>query len=181
MEYSLAYRESFRNTTIDFINKKGEEVWVFHPELEDILVSNLGRVKNFNTNCIYKQRKNRGNYTVVSIRKNKITKSFYVSRLVAQTFLNYCGNNYEANHISGNKNDNSLQNINWLSRLENLKHAKDTGLYKKKNNYCLKYSKELIFELCEFKKLGYTYREIAIAYRIAPSYICTLLKKEGYV
>jgi|LakMenEpi03Aug12_release.lakeMendotaPanAssembly.Ray.scaffolds.fasta_scaffold280732_4 hypothetical protein len=181
MQYSLRHRESFRNITLDFINKRGKEVWLFHPKLEDVLVSNLGRVKNFSTDYIYKQRKNRSNYIVVSIRKNNLTKTFYVSRLVAQTFLNYCGDSYEANHINGNKNDNSLQNINWLDRSENLQHAKDMGLFKKHNVNCSKYTKEIIFELYEFKKLGYTYKQIGAAYKIAPSYICTLLKKEGYV
>ena len=173
---NIDQREKMRKNILDYLSKREEEVWAFHPYLENIVVSNTGKVKNYNTNHIIKQRKNAGKYNVCSIKVGKITKSFIVSRLVAQTFLDYCGNEYEVNHIDGDKNNNNLTNLNWLTRNENLQHAKDTGIFKRKCSASyIKYSKEIIKELIEFKKLGYTYNELSAHYKIAPSYICTLI------
>lgn len=176
---NLDSREKFRKTVLEFLSKRGNEVWAFHPTLENIVVSNTGKVKNYLTDKIIKQRKNYGKYNVCSIRVNKKTKSFIVSRLVAQTFLDYCGNEFEVNHIDGDKSNNNLTNLNWLTRNENLQHAKDTGIFRRKcSSSYLKYSKELINEMIEFKNLGYTYKELSTNYKIPASYICTLIKKE---
>ena len=176
---NLSDREKFRQTILDFLSKRDSEVWAFHPQLENIVVSNTGKVKNYLTGKILKQRKNAGKYNVCSIRINKKTKSFIVSRLVAQTFLDYCGNEFEVNHVDGDKDNNHLSNLNWLTRNENLQHAKDIGIFKRKcGSSYIKYSKELIKELIEFKNLGDTYKELSASYKIPASYICILIKKE---
>lgn len=178
---NLRDREKFRETVLNFLSKREDEVWAFHPQLENIVVSNTGKVKNYITNHVIKQRKNAGNYNVCSIKVGSITKSFIVSRLVAQTFLDYCGNEYEVNHIDGDKDNNNLSNLNWLTRNENLQHAKDTGIFKRKCSASyIKYPKELIKEMFEFKNLGYTYKELSKHYKIPASYICTLIKKEKF-
>lgn len=182
---TLVQRENFRRITLEFLQSRySEEVWVFHPELENILVSNLGNIKNHATGNVLKKRTNKNGYLVCSININKVTKSFIVSRLVAQTFFSYCGNEYEANHLNGDKYNNSVYNLNWLTRKENLEHARNAGLFRKKvgednNNH--KYSVELLREIAEFKKLGYTYKQLSAAYKIPPTYICTMLKRKEYV
>jgi HNH endonuclease len=51
-----------------------------------------------------------------------------VHRLVAEAFLP--GSNYlfEVNHIDGDKLNNHVSNLEWLTREENMQHAHDTGL-----------------------------------------------------
>lgn len=53
-------------------------------------------------------------------------------RLVAETFLPKVIGKNEVNHIDGNKLNNSVSNLEWCNRNENLAHAYKTGL--KKNN-----------------------------------------------
>lgn len=182
---NLTARESFREVTLKFIEARhSTEVWAFHPELDTIVVSTLGNIKNHATGNILKQRTNKSGYKVCSIRVNGTTSNYLVSRLVAQAFFNYCGNEYEANHLNGDKSNNSVYNLNWLTRKENLNHARTSGLFKKRtgednNNH--KYSSQLLKEIAEFKKLGYTYKELGDAYKIPLTYICTMLKRKGYV
>jgi hypothetical protein len=57
-------------------------------------------------------------------------KFYYVHRLVAQTYLPNPENKLEVNHIDGNKKNNMLCNLDWMTRSENMKHACDNGLIK---------------------------------------------------
>ncbi len=56
-----------------------------------------------------------------------------VHRMVMETFLDHFNNTeniYEVNHMDGNKNNNSFNNLEWVTRQENLQHARDNKLFK---------------------------------------------------
>lgn len=57
-------------------------------------------------------------------------KSISVHRLVALAFLPNPMKHKEVNHIDGNKENNCLENLEWCSRSENMKHAYAIGLHK---------------------------------------------------
>lgn len=69
-----------------------------------------------------------GRYKKVHIYKNGKQCNFYTHRLVAQTFLLNKENKKEINHKNGNKLDNSVINLEWCTRSENMDHAYRTGL-----------------------------------------------------
>jgi hypothetical protein len=76
-------------------------------------------------------------YSQMNITLNGKTKSFLVHRLVA---LEYClnpSNKKEVNHINGIKTDNRVENLEWVTRSENIKHGISTGLIKKSMVYRL--------------------------------------------
>lgn len=57
---------------------------------------------------------------------NKRMKKFH--RLIAQTFLPNPLNLPQVNHINGIKNDNRIENLEWVSAKRNANHSIETGL-----------------------------------------------------
>jgi hypothetical protein len=67
-------------------------------------------------------------YFLVSLWKGNVGSSFYVHRLVAETFLPNKDFLPEVNPKDGNRQNNSVSNLEWVTSLENKLHAIQTGL-----------------------------------------------------
>lgn len=109
-------------------------------------VSNLGRVKSVVRTVrsypnerivperILQQQRLRSGYISVGLWKNHKFKRATVHRLVANAFLSNPENLPQVNHKDGNKGNNSLNNLEWCSRDENMRHAYRHGLSNPKAN-----------------------------------------------
>lgn len=67
-------------------------------------------------------------YMQVSLWKNNYRKNHYIHRLVAEVFIPNPFNLLEVNHIDGNRQNNHVSNLEWVSRSGNSAHAIKTGL-----------------------------------------------------
>ena len=65
-------------------------------------------------------------YVYVTLCKNGKKEVFRLHRLVLMVFVG--PSDLECNHKNGNKSDNRLCNLEYVTRSENMKHAYDTGL-----------------------------------------------------
>ena len=97
------------------------------------LVSNLGRVKSLN--YIYKGNvgilkpiNHHGGYQVVHLSKDGKIYNRMVHTLVAKAFIPQEEEKPIVNHIDGNKKNNVLSNLEWVSYKENSQHAVRIGL-----------------------------------------------------
>lgn len=67
-------------------------------------------------------------YYRVKLRKDSLQYKFYVHRLVAEAFVSNPHKKPIINHINGIKSDNRIENLEWVTNSENIRHAYDTGL-----------------------------------------------------
>lgn len=99
----------------------------------------LGKVTHTDRHGVrhWKQReirqKNIGGGYGVSLWKDGIQYYFLVARLVATTFLdNNINTSLTVNHMDGNRKNNNIENLEWLSLADNIRHGFENGLYPQK-------------------------------------------------
>ena len=69
----------------------------------------------------------KGRYPRIGLTKNGFKKMFSVHRLIAITFLGNPPLNYMVNHKDGNKQNNTLKNLEWVTAKENMAHSLKNG------------------------------------------------------
>ena len=67
-------------------------------------------------------------YLVVCMTDGKIKRNRSIHRLLAQAWIPNPDNLPHVNHIDGNKLNNALDNLEWVSVLGNTLHAIDSGM-----------------------------------------------------
>lgn len=90
-------------------------------------VSSYGNVKNIKTNHILIGDNNSIGYRRV-VLSSPIKKRFFVHYLVAKHFCEGYKDGLIINHKDGNKLNNHADNLEWVTRSENDKHAFSLGL-----------------------------------------------------
>lgn len=75
-------------------------------------------------------RANSDGYYVVNLHKNCKSYVMHVHRIVANAFIPNPNNYPTVNHKDGNKHNNSVDNLEWVTYLENNSHALQCGLRK---------------------------------------------------
>ena len=111
-------------------NPASGESWRDIPGFPDYQASDLGRIRSRKSGdwyVLHPTPHQMTGYLVVSPRVGGKYVARSVHRLVATTFLG-AANGRDVNHRNGDKHDNSLRNLEYLSRGENHRHAYRTGL-----------------------------------------------------
>lgn len=104
-----------------------QEEWRPIKGYEHYEISNRGEIKNLKTNRILKKDNSR-KYYEVALSKNGKVKKFSIHRLVAETFIVNPKNKPQVNHKDGNKLNNCVDNLEWVTVSENILHSYKNGL-----------------------------------------------------
>lgn len=99
---------------------KEQEIWKPISGYERYAVSNFGRVRNNASGKILSARKGGIKYENPTV--------LHVHRLVAEAFLPVIEGKNCVNHIDGDKANNHLNNLEWVTNKENTAHAIQNGL-----------------------------------------------------
>lgn len=123
------------------LGKVGCEIWKDVKGYEGIYqVSNMGRVKSLARSGnnrtlkdrIMRQYVGKTGYMQVRLSKENKTRLLKVHRIVAEAFIDNPWQKPQVNHIDGNKTNNLVDNLEWNTSSENIKHAYDCRLRKVK-------------------------------------------------
>ena len=106
-----------------------QEPEIYKPikDYDNYSISNLGNVKNNTNNKLLKIQKS-SRYSTIGLNHNSKTNAFLIHRLVAQAYIPNPENKEQVNHIDGNKANNLLCNLEWMTQSENIQHSFDIGL-----------------------------------------------------
>lgn len=119
----MNWREIPRIYSGIFYYMKTNEVWISIKDYPNYQISNLGNVKSLITNKVLLTQIDKYGYNNIIINK----KYFFIHRLIAIHFIDNPLNKPQVNHINGIKNDNKIENLEWVTSKENINHS-----YKKK-------------------------------------------------
>ncbi len=81
-----------------------------------------------NNGLIMKPNKDKDGYLTLNLFSNEGYKHFKVHRMVAECFIVREDDNLQVNHIDGDKLNNTVENLEWVTNSYNVKHAYDIGL-----------------------------------------------------
>ena len=99
------------------------EYWKRIKDYPHLLVSTKGRVWSTTYNRFLKPGKSNRGYLRVGLNKDKTVKWVHVHRLVAEAFIPNPDNLPTVDHIDGNKLNNNVENLQWLSYSDNTRKA----------------------------------------------------------
>ena len=120
-----------------------EEMWKPIKGFEGLYeVSNTGKIRSCNRIVVCKDGKvkhykarvlkpSSGKYGRNQYQLSKEGKKYNVRgyRIVAETFLDNPHNLPEVNHIDGNNLNDNVENLEWVTTLDNVNHAKENSLF----------------------------------------------------
>jgi hypothetical protein len=111
-----------------------DEVWKPVTVCGDYEISNMGRIrratpgKKTYVGKILKDQKVGSGYRAIRLTMSGKQYQFYIHRLVAIEFIGEVPNGYEVNHKDGDKTNNAVANLEYMTRSQNCIHAIETGL-----------------------------------------------------
>lgn len=98
------------------------------PNFEDYHATEDGKIISYKykTPRIMKTQYQNNGYEYIKICKNNIVYTKRVHRLIAETFLPNPNKFPEVNHKNKNRADNRVENLEWSTRIDNLKDSYET-------------------------------------------------------
>ena len=112
-----------------------DEIWkkiTYAPNYE---ISNLGNIKNIKSNKLitvnYERLKKDNKRARPGLSHNGKIKAYYLHRIVAEHFIDNPNNLPEVNHIDGDFYNNRAENLEWISKIDNMRHANENNLIKR--------------------------------------------------
>ena len=152
---------------------KQKEIWRDVVGYEDwYKISNLGRVWHKKNKYYVSISSPKGSYKMLRLTTDEGSKVKRLHRLLAKAFIPNPNNKECINHKDGNKLNNDLSNLEWISRGDNIRHAFDIGLVDNsgENSHNSKLKDDIVLEMRNAYNLGcFSFAELGSAYGVTRS------------
>lgn len=136
--------------------------------------SSLGRVKS-PKGILLKGMNNGKGYLMVDIRYSEKRKYLAIHSAIAELFLGKRpSHTHQINHKDGDKRNNSIGNLEYVSPSENVRHSHILGKAKKK------LSPKEVLDLVKMSKDGFLKEEIASKFNIDKSWVSSILSGKSW-
>ena len=122
------------------------------------LVNTDGQIFSEYTASYLKPFKNPNGYYLVDLHDDKKSYTRQVHRLVAEAFIPNPLMLETVNHKDGDKSNNAVSNLEWMTQLDNVRHAWKTGLAKPRygtDNPANVYSEDQIHLVCQLLEISF--------------------------
>ena len=134
-------------------------------------ISELGVVTSTAKQCTLTPHLTNSGYRAVKLWKEGKYMHKYIHRLIAESYIHRPNKKDTVNHIDGNKLNNACQNLEWVTKSENSRHAYSTGLMVAYPQRGSKHGEAKLHErdIPIIKKLyesGFSYSEIANKFNV---------------
>jgi hypothetical protein len=129
-------------------NEIWKEINIKNVDTSGYFISSLGRFKNKKGVIMTDYKPHHSGYIYVRVNIQK----YALHRLIALAFLENTDNKPIVNHIDGNKKNNHLDNLEWVTSSENNSHAHEIGLTTGHTRKIIQYDLEMN-KIKEFKKI----------------------------
>lgn len=185
LNYDTFYTFINKNVTTEEVKVAQEvpnEEWKTINDYEDYLISNLGRVKSIknNTERLLKQGVGSSGYYNVVLCKEGKTKTFRPHQLVATHFIDEARGRI-INHIDGNKLNNCVTNLEYVSYSGNIQHAYDNKLRPKGEDiYCAKLTDKEVLDIRMLLGYGLSRKELSEKYHVSETTILRIDNNTDY-
>ncbi len=163
-----------------YMNDTKIEEWWAIPSHPNYAASNHGQIKRLTSRTsgkagkIRKQTKNfSSGYFILRLSDDGIIKTYTVHSLIAETFLVKPKNDFQVNHKNGDKTDNRIENLEYVSRQENIRHSYRLGLQSKEQNQGAKNGRAKLTETEVANIIAEADRSIGVNVRLAKKYDVT--------
>lgn len=124
-------------------------------------------------------------YVKVSLHDDKKMYTPNVHVLVARAFLGNAPYGYQVNHIDGNKSNNAVSNLEYVTPQENIRHAmKLLGNYTNRGSKCgaSKLTEDQVNKIISMYETGqYTHKQIAEIFNITDSNVGVITRRKSWL
>lgn len=96
---------------------------LIHPFFINYIIYSDGAIYSLRSNTFIKYHINNKGYSIVTLSNGKLRKTATVARLIAETFIPNPNNLPQVNHKNGDKRKDTIENLEWCTGKENVRHA----------------------------------------------------------